>query len=470
MGGKRAILDRRASGKPKRCAVGMAVHGKNQMITREVEKMRVCRWGRTWRSFVGLVLALALLVTGCQTQSADGPSPSSGGGEQKVKIRLATWAHAEEAKELQAILDQINARAKGWEIVHEPIPSDYTTKMQTMLAGGTAPDLFWLGQEDVIPYASKGVLLKLDEYLRGNPHPAAKLEDYFPSIVHAFTYEGGLYGLPWIAQPVVLYYNKTLFQQAGVPFPDDSWDWNKLKEAAKKLTRDTDGDGKPDVYGFTLNGWPPFAMFVWQAGGDLIGQDGKTAPIDSPEALQAAAFYQELIYNPAYAVPEDVIAAQGFADMFKAGKVAMFMGGASDDLDRVPNLDVGVAPVPKGPKGRTTFAWTAATVVNAKTPHVKEAIEALLELTEEIHHWKIVAPRKSLATKEQIVKAEPRKEKAADVILASLETMRPLRIVPQYKEFDQILLEHYLDPLFHKKAKPEELAPKVRQELERVLN
>ncbi|EKP95548.1 ABC transporter substrate-binding protein [Thermaerobacter subterraneus] len=433
------------------------------------------RWART----LTVLLATAVLATGCSLPSAGGGQPSGstgssepaagGSGGEKVTIRLATWAHAEEAKELQAILDRINAESDRWQIVHEPIPSDYATKIQTMLAGNTAPDLFWLVQEDVIPFAASGVLLKLDEHLQNDSRPAANLGDYFEPILGAFTHEGGVYGLPWIAQPVVLYYNKALFDEAGVPYPDETWTWDTFKEAAAKLTRDTNGDGKPDVYGFTMNGWPPFAMFAWQAGGDIVGEDGRTAPIDSPEALEAARFYQELIYNPKYAVPEEVIAEQGFADMFKAGKVAMFMGGASDDLDRVPGLDVGVAPVPSGPAGRVTFAWTAATVVNARSPHVEEAVDALIELTEGIHHWKIVAPRKSLATREHLLASEPRKEKAADVILQSLEFMRPLRIVPQYKAFDQALWEQYLDPLFHKQGKPEELAPKVRPELEKIL-
>lgn len=415
------------------------------------------------------VLIVALVLAGCGGKKGEPAAGPSGQPAQKVTIRLATWAHAEEAKELQAILDKINAQAQGWQIVHEPVPSDYYTKLQTTLAGDSAPDLFWLAQEYVIPYAAKGVLLDLSSHLQQDDRPAARLDGYFAPILDTVRYQGGVYGLPWIAQPVILYYNKKLFQEAGVPFPDDSWTWDTFKDAAAKLTRDTDGDGKPDVYGFTLNGWPPVAMFIWQAGGDLVGPDGTTAPIDSPEAIQAVKFYQELIYNPKYAPPQEVINEQGFADMFKAGKVAMFMGGASDDLDRVPGLDVGVARVPAGPKGRTTFAWTAATSVWAKTPHPKEAVEALIELTEGIHHWKIVSPRQDHAVKEHIVQSEPRKEKSADVILQALPDMRPLRIVPNYQEFDRILWEQYLDPIFRKQATPEELAPRVRPQLEQAL-
>lgn len=107
------------------------------------------------------VLIVALVLAGCGGKKGEPAAGPSGQPAQKVTIRLATWAHAEEAKELQAILDKINAQAQGWQIVHEPVPSDYYTKLQTTLAGDSAPDLFWLAQEYVIPYAAKGVLLDL---------------------------------------------------------------------------------------------------------------------------------------------------------------------------------------------------------------------------------------------------------------------------------------------------------------------
>jgi multiple sugar transport system substrate-binding protein len=83
-------------------------------------------------------------------------------------------------------------------------------------------------------------------------------------------------------------------------------------------------------------------------------------------------FYKDIIYNPEYAVPEAVIAEQGFGEMMKAGKVAMFFGGAADDFDYAYTKDPSVpklvmALVPKGPKDRTTFAWTAITGVSTQT-------------------------------------------------------------------------------------------------------
>src|SRR5690606_39206096 len=126
-----------------------------------------------------------------------------------------------------------------------------------------------------------------------------------------------------------------------VEYPTADWTWDDFKSTAAALTQDTDGDGTPDQYGTSFYGWPPPQIFVWQAGGDLTNEDLTESPIDSPEAIAGIQFYTDIAYNTEYAPSAETISEQGQADMFKAGKVAMFLGGAADDLDRVPGLDVG---------------------------------------------------------------------------------------------------------------------------------
>jgi multiple sugar transport system substrate-binding protein len=147
----------------------------------------------------------------------------------------------------------------------------------------------------------------------------------------------------------------------------------------------------------------------------------------------------------------------------------MFMGGAADDLDRVDGLDVSVVPVPAGPAGRQTFAWTASTVVAAQTENPDLACEALAKLTEGIHHWKIVAPRQSLATAEGIIEAEPRKEKNAEAIASAVSDMSAYTIIPRQQEWDSIFWGSFMDPLFHDQGTAAELAPEVRPQLDELL-
>lgn len=407
-------------------------------------------------------------ATAGATTAAEAPTGN------KVQIRLATWTGVDEAKELQAVIDKVNAAATTYEIVHEPQPADFYTKIQTNLAGGTAADLIWLSQEYIAGYADKGVLLDLTDMLAQDQRGAAKLDDYFPNVLQTAQYNGRTYGLPWIAQPVMLYYNPKLFSDAGVQPPSDNWTWDDFKAAAEKLTLDTNNDGTPDQYGTAFNGWPPIQMFIWQAGGEVVSEDRATSPIDTPEAVAGAAFYQDIIYNAKYAAPQNVIAEQGFGELAKNGKVAMFFGGAADDLDYAHAKDarfaeLKIALVPKGPQNRQTFAWTASTVINAATKNPQAAYDALVDLTEGIQHWKIVAPRKSLATADVLTASVPDKAASAALILQALPESRSFRIVPRQSEWDSTFFEKFQDPLFQKQGAAEDLARAARPELEALL-
>ena len=405
-----------------------------------------------------------------ETEPSITEAPSEGATGDMVTIRMSTWAGVEESAELQEVIDAVNAEADNFQIVHEPAPDDYYTKIQTALAGGTSADLLWLSQEYIAGFADQGAILDISDYLAAdNENPAADLDDYFPDVLQTAQYQGRTYGLPWIAQPVVLYYNRALFDEASLDHPNMDWTWDDFKEAAAALTKDTDGDGANDQWGFSMNGWPPIHMFIWQAGGEVISEDLSSSPIDSPEAIQGAQFYADMIYDDVHTPPEAVIQEQGFGEMFKAGNIAMFMGGAADDLDRVEGLDVGVVAVPSGPANRQTFAWTASTVIAAQTQNPDLAYQALAKLTEGIHHWKIVAPRQSLATAEVISESEPRKADTAAAIAEAMPFMRSFRIIPRHQEWDTAFWEDYQDLLFHDQGTAEELAPQARQELEALL-
>ncbi|MEA3334643.1 MAG: sugar ABC transporter substrate-binding protein [Chloroflexota bacterium] len=429
---------------------------------------------RIWH-LLALLLIISMVAAACAVPAST-PAPAPQPEAEKpapaetVTVRIATWAGVDESAELQEVIEEVNASVDHFQIVHEPAPDDYYTKIQTSLAGGTSADLFWLSQEWIAGLADQGGLLDVTDYLEADDqNPAADLDDYFDDILKTARFKGQYYGLPWIAQPVVMFFNRALFDEAGVDYPTLDWTWDNFLAASEALTQDTDGDGSNDQWGFTLTGWPPPQMFIWQAGGEIISDDLSESPVDSPEAIAGLDFYANMIYDDVHAPPEAVIQEQGFGEMFKAGKVAMFMGGAADDLDRVEGLDVGVVAVPAGPAGRPTFAWTASTVVAADTEYPEITYEALARLTDGIHHWKIVAPRKSLATAEGITASEPRKEANAEAIAAAVPSMRAFNIIPRHQEWDTIFWGDFMDPLFHGEGTAEELAPEIRPLLEEML-
>ncbi len=402
---------------------------------------------------VALVIMMALTVLPAVATQAQEP----------VTIRITNWAGVDEAAEFQQIVDDVNAAQDQFEVVYEPKPADYYTVLQTALAGGEAADLFWLDQDHMV-WAYDGALLDISDYIANDTRDVANPDDYFPGVWQTVALADGIYGLPWIAQPVVLYYNKDIFDEMGVDYPTADWTWDQFKQAAIDLTND-------QHYGFTINGWPPPYIWIWGAGGDIVSDDLTQAPVDTPEVIDAVQFYADMAYNPECCPSQETIAEEGFDAMFKAGRVAMFMGGAADDLDRQEGLNVGVSPVPKGTATgeNTTFAWVASTVINADTEHPDEAYEALVMLTEGIQDWKIVSPRVSQANAEHLVASEPRKEANAEEILAAVPYMRGFRLFPRFTEFMTVLWEDLFTPAMEKEDTVQNLAPDARILLEDVL-
>lgn len=394
--------------------------------------------------------------------------------QEPVTITLSTWAGVDEAAQLQVIIDGINEGNTEYQIVHQPLPADYSTQIQTQLAGGTAADLLWMDQGQMSLAADGSFLPLTDCVANAEAGTAGDVADYYPGVIQT-AYQGDtLYGLPWIAQPVVVYFNKDMFDAAGVEYPTADWTWDDFLEKATALTQDTDGDGNIDQWGTIANGWPPPQMFIWQAGGEVISEDMATSPIDSPEAVAGLDFYRSWIYNPEMAPSPDIIAEQGFDALYSSGKVGMFFGGASDDKDyKVQGFTPGVVPVPKNPTtgSNLTFAWTASTVINAATAHPEEACDALLAITDGITSWKVVSPRISQATVEHLVASVPEKEANAQAFLDAAQNMSAFRIIPKYAEWEGLLWSEYLGPLLNNETDltAAELAAQVRPTLEEVL-
>lgn len=402
------------------------------------------------------------------------PAPS---GTDLTEVRLATWAGVTEATELQEIIDELNANSDSYWIVQQSSPSEYWTVLQTTLAGGTAADMFWVDQEHLPDLALRGALMDISEQVNVSDHPAAQLDDYFESAIDAFRFQGQLYGLPWIGMPVMLYINLDYLEEAGLSEEDvNNWTWEDFRSACIQLTRDANGNtaesadfdaGSVRQYGFSIvPGWPPVQQFIWQAGGDIISEDGTQVLIDSPEAVEGAQFIAELANEARCTPAQSVISERGFGEMMNAGQVAMFMGGAADDFERTEGMNIKGFLLPQGPVNRDSWAYIGGMGINSQAADPELAYEAFIDLTQAIQEWKVPSPRQSLATREGIIEAAPYKEVSADNIIANMENMRAPVIFPGYAEWSTIFGERYVDPLVRGSSDAQTLGTEVRPLLE----
>ena len=227
------------------------------------------------QAVAGLV---ALSAASCSQGSATRVEDTAAGDANAVAtVRYMNFsANDGHEKDLQAIATAFTAANPKIKVQIETVPyADYFTKLQTSVAGGTAADTFELNYENFVTYAKNGSLAPLEGV------DAAK---YKKSLLDAFTLQGKQYGLPQSFSNVVLFYNKTLFDKAGVAPPTADWTWVEEKAAAEKLTNKAAkvwGDYQPVTYN-------EFYKALAQSGGQFLNADATQSTFDSQQGQQAA--------------------------------------------------------------------------------------------------------------------------------------------------------------------------------------
>ncbi len=268
-----------------------------------------------------------------------------------------------------------NEIARAFEAGHPGITVDvqladwdsYWEKLRVQIAGGTPPDVFAMSPPLYPDWQSRGVLLNLQPYLEADP---TTLDGVYPVTLTAYQTPEGYFGLPRDFQTIVLYYNKDMFDAAGVAYPTADWTWDDLRAAAVKLTLDKDGDGRTDQWGFTADGYGPEAMIapmVRSYGGDLVDVAAKKTLLGSAEAMAAFGLMHDM-FAVDHSMPNDQEVASFGWDPFLAGVAAMTLSGHWSVPDYSASaLKWDIAPIPRGPKGRVTTVNSAGFVISKDT-------------------------------------------------------------------------------------------------------
>jgi multiple sugar transport system substrate-binding protein len=321
----------------------------------------------------------------------------------EATITYSIWGDPSEIKSQQAVVDAFHAVSP--KITVKVTVSDWDTywdKLQTGIAGGDAPDVFAMDGPLFPDYQSRGVLLDLKPYIDRSGYDLGQLAD---QAVGDFTTESGQFGLPRDLNVIALFYNKAMFDAAGVAYPDDTWDWAKLVENAKKLTKDTNGDGKPDQWGFYTetsdmeNYW---SSLVWQNGGDIISPDKKTTLLGTDQAIGGLQFLQDLIWKEKV-MPEPALFAET-GDAFEQGKAAMEANGSwLVPTHLAAGIQLGIAPLPKGPAGQATSINPTGAVVFKGSKSPDAAWEFVKYLASPAAQTKLMELKASLPANKEVL-------------------------------------------------------------------
>ncbi len=238
------------------------------------------------------------------------------------------------------------------ELIHIPSPSDYRLRLGADFAAGDPADIVLINYRRYAPFAAKGVLEPLAPYLRGSD--VITDSDFFAVATDPFRWRGQLMCIPQNISSLVVYYNKDLFDAAGLGYPEDDWTWDEFLSAAKALTLDVDGDGRVDQYGLgTEASIFRLAPFVWGNGGELVVLESGLRPIrlalDSRAAREAVEWFVAL--QTEHGVVPDALAeaAENSESRFIGGRTAMYLNSRRGvpTYRRIDGFDWDVAALPQ---------------------------------------------------------------------------------------------------------------------------
>jgi multiple sugar transport system substrate-binding protein len=319
---------------------------------------------------VGIAALAGCSSSSTSTGTSSGAGSSSVAGSNgannaatgpKVKLSYAIWDQ-NQAPAMKQIAAAFTAQNPNITIDVQLTPNQqFMTKLQTAVTAGNGPDVFWMSPILFQQYASNGIL-KQQQGVDTSVFPQ--------QLVKECQYNGQQYGMPKDFDTIGVWYNKKLFDAAGVAYPQAGWTWADFQAAADKLTNRAKG-----VYGTVaeMNGQQTYYNTIYQAGGQVITADGKSGYTD-PKTIEGLKFWTDLVAK------KDAPSVQQMSDtapinMFETGKVAMYWAGSWNipafAQSSVKN-DIDVAPLPVGEKAATIINGLC-NVVYAKTKHPDEA-------------------------------------------------------------------------------------------------
>ena len=275
---------------------------------------------------IAALCCAALVVAACTSGGGDGPSPVP-----VEPTTVSVWVSGD-PEETQAFVDVAEAFEASQDAIDVDLVviaerDDLIARLATSLAGGEPPDLFLMNYRYLGQFEAKGALEPIGPYLDGSD--ALSAEDFYPEAMTVFQNDGVQTCMPQNVSSLVLYYNRDLFEAAGVePPPAEGWKWNDMVEAATQLTQDTDGDGAVDVYGLGTDvEIIRLAPFIWSNGGEIVDDPERPTrfTIGSLKAIQPIQAFLDLRGVSGVTPTDEEAESADFETRFLDGTLAMMM-------------------------------------------------------------------------------------------------------------------------------------------------
>lgn len=320
--------------------------------------------------------AVAVLVTaGCSSDSSS--------DDADVRLTMTMWtSNPDQLALFEEIGDAFMEQHPGvTEIEFESLTLDQLDSvLTTRISADDSPDLTWLPVESSLEYIEAGALVDVSDVLRNTE--GYDYDDLVPALHERWRVDDAQYGVPFSTGPLVMYYNKDLYAQAGVTSPDElisagDWTWESFRRVSKELA---DATGVPGyvVNDFEFKNWTRLLPILFAYGASPWNDDASECTADSPEFVEAMSLFHGMVYTDGSSpVPGEQ------ADFWsgQAGATTAFL--SSNALLEDAAFAWGIVPTPGGPAGEVQALGQAAITVLSASRHQEAAQEFLAFLTNE---------------------------------------------------------------------------------------
>jgi multiple sugar transport system substrate-binding protein len=314
--------------------------------------------------FFLFTIVVTLLLSACSSSDTNGEKAEDG----KVKLRFATWDVGDDVELQQGLIDEFNAKNSDIEVVLEAYGGDYDTKITAGIGAKDAPDIMYMWNYPQY----KDALEPLDSYIkdRGEEYKS----NFYEALWNYNSVGEDIYGLPVGYTTHVVYYNKDLFDAAGIEYPKAGWTWEDLQEAAKKLT-----DKEKKITGFAFPGQPDpydFEMYLWGNGASYVDSKGElNGNLNSKKSIETFAMFQNMLKDGM------AITTEGYGDTeMKTGRVGMLVNGAWYlSAFEEAGINYGVAEIPSFGDNPSASIVSSSGIAMSKDSKHKEAAFKFME-------------------------------------------------------------------------------------------
>ncbi len=284
---------------------------------------------RKWVLAVAMaaLMIMSLAACGKRNETVEDEMTAAEGTEEKEvsedPLVVAIWDTNQEPGLTKIIQDFTEETGIKAEIQVTPW-AQYWTMLEAGATGGSLPDVFWMNSNEITRYSEYEMLLDLTDRIAGSDK--VDLSKFPQDIVDIYNWKGEKqYAVPKDIDTIALWYNKTMFDEANLSYPDETWTWDDFRSACEKLTK---ADGSQFGYATTPSeGQAGWGNIVYDMGGYIISEDKKTSGYDQENTIKALEFVTDFVKDgltPDY----ETMTENSTSALFEAGKIAMTTQGS----------------------------------------------------------------------------------------------------------------------------------------------